>query len=77
MKKSVKAAKTKSKKANREWPLVVYVWMGGLGIMGYLIFGEIMLGSKPHPVHWLSGLVGALIGYSAGWIWFRWRGDII
>lgn len=66
-----------SKRSNsNEWPLVVYVWIIGLGVSGYLI-ARIGLYSSPHPVHWLSGLAGAIVGIGVGWVWYRKKGDIL
>lgn len=76
-KKSAKASKKSDKKEHKEWPLVVYMWAVGLGILGYLILGEAIFESSPHPIHWLSGLVGAVAGIPIGWLWHRWRGDVI
>lgn len=64
------------KKEKKEWPVVVYMWSFGLGILGYLIVGEAVFDTQPHPVHWLSGLVGGIIGIGVGWLWYRWRGDV-
>jgi len=75
MSKTVKSKKVSGKKARQETPVVVYVWVFGLGIMSYLI-ARIALGAFPHPVHWLSGIVGAAVGYVVGWIWYRKRGDV-
>jgi len=38
---------------------VVYMWIIGLGFMSYVI-ARIVLGAYPHPVHWISGVVGAV-----------------
>ncbi len=54
----------------------MYVGIFGLGLLGYL-FSEIALGTQPHPLHWVAALVGAILGGAAGWMWYRWRGDII
>jgi len=69
---SRKSAKTSVKK---EWPVVVYLGMFGMGFMSYIIT-RIVLDGYPHPIHWASGLVGAVIGFFVGWIWYRWRGDV-
>ena len=61
----------------KDWPVVVYMWAVGLGVAGYLIGGEMVLASRPHPVHWIAGLTGAAFGIGVGWLWYRWRGDII
>lgn len=60
----------------QEWPVVVYMWAMGSGLVGYLVVGEAVFESRPHPFHWLAGLVGALVGIGAGWLWYRWRGDV-
>ena len=60
----------------KEWPVVIYLWAFGLAILGYLI-GRVGLAALPHPYHWMSGVVGGLAGIPIGWIWYRWRGDVI
>lgn len=55
---------------------MVFMWIFGLGLLGYLV-GRIALDAFPHPLHWTSGVVGAVIGYFVGWLWYRWRGDVI
>lgn len=74
----VKVSKTASAtetKKSKEWPAVVYFWSFGLGIMSYA-FARIVLDSLPHPIHWMSGILGALAGIPIGWLWYRWRGDL-
>ena len=70
--------KPSAKKAEKQedWPVIVYVWAVGVALVGYLFVGEMALASKPHPIHWLAGLVGGLIGIGVGWLWYRWRGDV-
>lgn len=63
MKRTIKKSNKRSdrgRKANpsAEWPPVVFIWMIGLGLLGY-VFGRIAFDALPHPVHWLSGLVGS------------------
>ncbi len=70
----IKANRQKSQKP-KEWPVVVYVWMIGLGFAGYLT-GEFVFAAKPHPYHWLLLVIGILFGILIGWLWYRWRGDI-
>ncbi len=70
-KKSTIAKRTESK----EWPAVVYFWAFGLAILSYAV-ARIVLDGKPHPYHWLSGLIGGFAGIGAGWLWYRWRGDV-
>ena len=62
--------------AQKEWPAVVYVGMIGTGFLGYVIV-RIALDEYSHPIHWASGLIGAFAGFFAGWLWYRWRGDVI
>jgi len=76
MSKSVKSRKISGKKTRQDWPVVIYMWIFGLGIMSYIV-ARIALDAYPHPVHWVSGVVGAIIGYFVGWLWYRWRGDVI
>lgn len=75
-KKSANPRKNSDKKEQKEWPVVVYMWAFGLGILGYLIVGKAIFEARPHPIHWLSGLVGGLAGIGIGWLWYRWRGDV-
>ena len=63
-------------KQRKEWPIVVYFWIIGLAMVSYVI-ARIGLDAYPHPYHWLSGLVGGLAGIPLGWLWYRWRGDIL
>ncbi len=70
-----KSALVKKNSRSKEWPVVVYVWIFGLAIFGYLI-GRIGLNAYPHPYHWLSGLIGGIAGIPIGWLWYRWRGDV-
>jgi hypothetical protein len=60
----------------REWPVVVYMWIFGLTIISYVI-ARAVLDGKPHPIHWLAALLGGLAGIPIGWLWYRWRGDVI
>ena len=76
MSKPAKSNKTSGKKTRQDWPLVIYLWILGLGLMSYVV-ARIALGAYPHPIHWISGGVGAIIGYFVGWLWYRWRGDVI
>ncbi len=73
----VAKAKGKSRTDSREWPLVVYVWIIGLGFGCYLVVGRMIFATRPHPVHWAAGLAGAVLGVPIGWLWYRWRGDIL
>ncbi|HEY4691622.1 MAG TPA: hypothetical protein VIK33_20100 [Anaerolineae bacterium] len=71
-----KPGKSKAKTTQQGWPLVVYVGIFGLGILGYLL-GELALVAGPHPLHWLAALIGVVIGGFAGWLWYWRRGDIV
>ncbi len=77
-KKSAKVNKQSEiqKRERKEWPVVVYIWVFGLGLLGYLIVGEGIFEVSPHPIHWLAGLIGGLAGIPLGWLWYRWRGDV-
>ena len=70
-----KSALINKNSRSKEWPVVVYVWIIGLAMFGYLI-GRIGLNAYPHPYHWLSGVAGGLTGIPIGWLWYRWRGDV-
>lgn len=71
---SIVKNRTKSQRP-KEWPVVVYLWTLGLGLLGYLI-GEFFLSARPHPYHWLLLIVGVILGLIVGWLWYHWRGDI-
>ncbi len=67
---------TKSKHpARHETPFVVWFWAMGLAFLSYVV-ARFVLYSYPHPYHWASAAAGALLGYLAGWLWYRRRGDI-
>lgn len=70
-----KLARAEVKRNRQGWPSVVYIGIAVFGLTGY-VFAEIALGTRPHPLHWLSALVGAVLGYLLGWLWYHWRGDI-
>lgn len=76
MSKSTKLANTKAKNISGGWPFVVYVGAFGLGLLGY-VFSQIFAAAEAHSSHWLVALVGAVLGGILGWLWYRWRGDII
>ena len=76
MGKPVKSKKVAKKKVRQDLPLVVYIWIIGLGFMSYLV-ARIAFASSPHPIHWFSGIVGLIVGYFAGQLWYRWRGDVL
>lgn len=71
-----KSVKPKNKSAEKERPVVVYMWAFGLALLGYLVVGEGVLEVSPYPIHWLAGLIGGLAGIPLGWSWYRWRGDV-
>ncbi len=75
MVKNQKEHKGNPKKGKEETPITVYALLVILALMGYLA-GEIMLRSRPHPFHWLVGLVGGVAGYLAGWFVYRKYGDL-
>ena len=67
---------TIEKKKSKEWPIVVYIWAFGLALVSYAV-ARVALDGMPHPYHWAPGIVGGLAGIALGWLWFRWRGDIL
>lgn len=71
-----KNVSSNEKKKKREWPVVVYFWTFGSGALGYIL-SNIGLVHLPHSYHWVTGIIAGLVGMLIGWIWYRWRGDII
>lgn len=72
-----KYAKPKpKKKQQREWPAVVYLWMLGFGLVAYAVVEIAKRDAWPHPIHWLAGIIGAIVGIGIGFIWYRWRDDV-
>jgi hypothetical protein len=72
----VKVTKKKKAEIRKEWPAVVYFWAFGLAIASFMFVEVIFHTTLPHPIHWLAGLIGGSVGIGAGWIWYRWRGDV-
>jgi hypothetical protein len=68
--------RSRSLPARPEWPAVVYFWAFGLSLSIYAI-ARVVLDGQPHPYHWIAALVGGLAGIPLGWLWYRWRGDIL
>ena len=56
-------------------PITVYIIAFVVGVTGCL-FGEFILGSEPHPLHWISGVAGIFLGYLIGKLVVRKYGDI-
>jgi CHASE2 domain-containing sensor protein len=69
-------AATIDKKKRREWPVVVYLWAFGLALVSYAV-ARVVLDGLAHPYHWGGGIAGGLFGIGIGWLWYRWRGDIL
>ena len=65
----------KSIRRQQEWPAVVYFWAFGLALLSYAVARAILDG-KPHPIHWLAAVIGALAGIPISWLWYRWQGDV-
>ena len=76
MPRTTESGRGRTKVTTRDWPLVVYIWAVGLGFAGYFV-ARIVLDGQPHPLHWASGLAGGTIGVGLGWLWYRWKGDVI
>jgi hypothetical protein len=49
--------------------------MVGLGILAY-VAGQVVLDANNHPVHWLLGFIGLVVGCLIGWIWYKFRGEM-
>ena len=47
-----------------------------IGLLGAYMIAEGALAFQPHYWHWLAALGGAVLGYTLGTAWYRWRGDI-
>jgi CHASE2 domain-containing sensor protein len=71
-----KSVRENRKKVRKEIPLVVWLWTMGLGFLSYLV-ARIALYTLPHPVHWTFGAAGLVLGFSVGWLWYRWKGDVV
>ena len=63
------------KPENELTPITVYVTAFVLGVTGYFL-GEMALGGRGHPLHWVAGLAGIFIGYLLGKLIVRKYGDI-
>lgn len=72
----VRNSKSRKSAPLKDWPVVIYVSIFGLGISSY-VAARAILYSQPHPYHWLASLLGGLAGIPIGWWWYRRRGDII
>ncbi len=52
---SKKSIKPKNKSVEKEWPVVVCMWAFGFALLGYLIVGEGIFETRPHPsTGWLD-----------------------
>lgn len=76
MSKPAKLINTKSKPSGSGLPFVVFVGFVGLGLLGY-VSSQMFLPVEAHTLHGLVALLGAALGGVLGWLWYRWRGDII
>ena len=76
MSKPTKSKKVSTQKTRQDTPLVVFMWVVGLGLLSYIV-ARIALDAYPHPIHWAFGSIGAVLGYFVGWLWYRRRGDVI
>ena len=76
MSKPTKLTSIKPKYGSGGVPFVVLVGIFGLGLLGYVL-SQMFLPVEAHSSHWLVALIGSLLGGVLGWLWYRWRGDII
>jgi hypothetical protein len=61
----------------KEWTVVVYMWAFGFADLDYLIGETVFRTTQPHPIHWMVALIGGISGVGTGWLWYRWRGDVL
>ena len=73
--KAARQTRAKNSPKEKEWPVVVYIWIIGLGIVSYVV-ARAALDMQPYPYHWLSAILGGIAGIPIGWLWYRWRGDV-
>jgi len=73
---SVKSIHENRKSGHKETSFVVWLCTMGLGFLSYLVT-RIALDGYPHPLHWASGVAGAVLGYFVGWLWYCWKGDVL
>ena len=66
----------KKKKEPDGLPLVVLISIGALTLLGYFA-GVVVFAAGPHPAHWILALLGGLLGWMLGSLYYRVRGDII
>ena len=76
MSKPTKLISAKSKTVSGAMPFVVLVGLLGLGLVGYVL-SQVFLPVEAHSAQWLVALIGAALGSVLGWLWYRWRGDIL
>lgn len=57
-------------------PLVALVGLA-FGLFAFYLAAEMILQGRPHLWHWGILLIGAVLGYGAGMLWYRRKGDIV
>ncbi len=76
-KRSTHKGKADDKNSQAKGPaLVEVVGLGAGGLLFYL-GAELLLLTRPHPIHWLAAGFGAVLGFIGGRIWYLSRGDIV
>ncbi len=70
------SAHDKSRDKSQGMAIIELLWTAGMTIGTYLV-AEATLIARPHFVHWLAALGGAIGGYVIGWTWKRSRGDVL
>ncbi len=55
---------------------MVVVGLCGSGLLGYVL-SQLILPVEAHSAYWGVALISAVLGAALGWLWYRWRGDII
>ncbi len=76
MSKPTRLVTTKAEHISARLPFVVFVGFLGLGLVGYVL-SQALLPVEAHLSHWMIAGLSALVGGVLGWLWYRWRGDII
>ncbi len=76
MSKPTRLATRKTENISGSIPFVVFVGFLGLGLVGYVL-SQALLPLEAHLSHWMIAGLSALVGGVLGWLWYRWRGDII
>ena len=56
--------------------LVEVVFIAAGLLVGYLL-AEMVLAAQPHPYHWAVMVLGGILGWLLGKVYYQFRGDIV